>query len=238
MQPADFRQDLEKFYRIELAGRAPTWRRRCKLWLTHFGLHCVAVYRLGRWTREGRRRGNPLAFAVHPLYESLCFLVKLVHHVDVFAASVGPGFYIGHVGTIYIGRTEVGPNFSVTHNVTIGIGAASGSEGVPVVGRDVWVGAGSILYGNIAIGDGATINGGTVLSRSVPERCLAGGNPGRVILRNYDNARLFGEWASPRSALPGPPATVETVANPVETEGAGPMAEEGKEPAKIGCTRP
>ena len=192
--PGDFRVDVEKYYRIEFRGRPPSLRRRVKLWLTHFGFQCVAIYRLGRFCRAERLRGNPLAWILIPCFESLAFLAKLLFQVDVFAADIGPGFYIGHVGTLYIGPTKVGANFSVTHNVTVGIGVGA-AHGLPVLGRDVWVGTGSILYGDIAIGDGVTVNGGTVLSRSIPDRCLAGGNPGRIILRNYDNAHLF--------ALPG-----------------------------------
>jgi len=37
-----------------------------------------------------------------------------------------------------------------------------------------------------------TIAGGCFLSRSVPDGCLVGGNPGRVVLRRYDNSYLFG----------------------------------------------
>jgi serine O-acetyltransferase len=138
------------------------------------------------------RRGNPAGLPLYAGYEALCFLVKLVHHVDIFAADIGPGLYIGHVGTIYVGRTRVGPNFSLTHNVTVGVGVSGGPGGLPRIGRDVWIGAGSILYGHIEIGDGVTVNGGTVLSRSVPSHCLVGGNPGRIVLRNYDNSGLFG----------------------------------------------
>lgn len=200
----DFRTDLDKFYWIDLGGLRPPLRRKLKMWVSHFGLHCVAVYRMGRFARRLSRRGNPLGMALYAVYEVLCYLVKLFHHVDIFAADIGPGLYIGHVGTIYVGRTSIGPNFSITHNVTVGVGVSGGSTGLPVIGRDVWIGTGCILYGNIAIGDGVTVNGGTVLSRSVPDRCLVGGNPGRIILRNYDNARLFG----PSYALvrgPNPP---------------------------------
>jgi serine O-acetyltransferase len=188
----EFRADLEKYYRIDLRSARPGLRRRAKLWLTHFGLHCVAVYRMGRAARALVRRGNPAGLPLYAAYEVLCYLVKMVHHVDIFSADIGPGLYIGHVGTIYVGRTRVGPNLSITHNVTVGVGVSGGPGGLPRIGRDVWIGAGSILYGQIEIGDGVTVNGGTVLSRSVPAHCLVGGNPGRIVLRNYDNSGLFG----------------------------------------------
>jgi serine O-acetyltransferase len=224
----EFSADLDKYYRIDLGSARPRLRRRAKLWLTHFGLHCVAVYRLGRAARGMLRRGNPAGLPLYAGYEVLCFLVKLVHHVDIFSAEIGPGFYIGHAGTIYVGRTRIGPNFSLTHNVTVGVGVSGGPGGLPRIGRDVWIGAGSILYGRIEIGDGVTVNGGTVLSRSVPAHCLVGGNPGRIMLRNYDNSGLFGTpriastpaWRAIEAGLGSsaePPAAEGPAAEPVAT---------------------
>jgi serine O-acetyltransferase len=187
-----FRSDLGKYYRIEFGGRKPSAWKKCKLWSTHLGLHCVAVYRLSRYalalSRRSRFRAAPLLF----LSDFLGFLVKFFHHVDIFAAEIGPGFYIGHVGTVYIGKTRIGENCSVTHNVTIGTGLSGAAPGLPTLGKNVWIGSGSILYGNIHVGDGVTVNCGTVLSRSVPEGSLVGGNPGRILLRHHDNSRLFG----------------------------------------------
>jgi serine O-acetyltransferase len=107
-------------------------------------------------------------------------------------ADVGPGFFIGHAGMILIGPTVIGRNFSVTHNVTIGFGQSEAARGYPVIGDDVWVGTGSVISGAIRVGDGATIANGTMLSRSVPPRSLAAGNPGRVVLQGYDNSFLLG----------------------------------------------
>ena len=77
-----------------------------------------------------------------------------------------------------------------------GFGHSEGSEGYPVIGDEVWVGTGSVISGAIRVESGATITNGTMLSRSVPPRSLASGNPGRVVLQGYDNAALLG-------ALPG-----------------------------------
>lgn len=186
-----FQADLDKYYRIELGDPRPSLRRKLKLWITHLGLHCVAAYRLSVFCREQLRRGNLVALPLALLGEAMCHAARFIHHVDVFAASIGPGFYIGHVGTIYLGRTSVGSNFSVSHNVTVGVGVSEGAHGLPVIGDDVWVGTGSILYGKILVGNGVTVNCGSVLSRSVPDCCLVGGNPARAILKNHDNSELF-----------------------------------------------
>jgi serine O-acetyltransferase len=229
---ANFGADLEKYYRIELGSPRPSWRRRVKFWITNLGFHCVAAYRLSRFQRGLRARGNPVAYLLLPISEAMCFMSRFLHHVDIFAASIGPGFYIGHVGTIYVGRTEIGDNFSVTHNVTVGMGASGGTRKHPVLGNNVWIGCGSVLYGNILIGDGVTVNCGSILSRNVPDRCLVGGNPARVLLQNYDNSALFsgmigkppgtgtgpGDGASPEDSVPegdtaAPPAQAAPAAD-------------------------
>lgn len=187
-----FRADLLKYYRIDCGSEHPPLRRRAKLWLTNLGLHCVAVYRLSRHSHAALDRGNWLYLPIVLLCEILVFLIRFFHHVDVFAANIGPGFYIGHVGTIYVGRCRIGANFSITHNVTLGVGSTGPVHGLPTVEDNVWIGSGSILYGSIRVGEGVTVNCGSVLSRSVPGHCLVGGNPARVILKSHDNAALLG----------------------------------------------
>ena len=60
---------------------------------------------------------------------------------------------------------------------------ASGLEyALPIVlGRNVWVGAGAIVGPGVTIGDDAVVGAGSVVLRDVPGRCVAAGNPCRVL---------------------------------------------------------
>ena len=49
------------------------------------------------------------------------------------------------------------------------------------IGKNVWIGGGSIILPSVTIGDGATIGAGSVVTRDIPARCVAVGNPCRVI---------------------------------------------------------
>jgi serine O-acetyltransferase len=196
-----FQADLRKYYRICFRTEAPTARQKLRLWLTHYGFQCVAAYRFDRFARRVRQRSRVLGAACIAVAAALGHAIEFFHHVRIYA-DIGPGFYIGHVGTIYLGPTTIGRNFSITHNVTVGFGQTEGAEGTPVIGDDVWVGTGSVLSGAIHVDDGVTVANGTMLSRSVGPRSLVAGNPGRVVMQNYDNTSLFAERKSehPRAA--------------------------------------
>ena len=45
----------------------------------------------------------------------------------------------------------------------------------------VWIGGGAILLPGVEIGEGTTIGAGSVVTRSIPARCVAVGNPCRII---------------------------------------------------------
>jgi len=188
-----FKEDLEKYYIIGYGTTNPSLRQKINLWIFNFGLHCVAVYRLGRFSERLYNRVRLLALPVILIHKLLDYFIKFFHHVNIDDAKLGGGFYIGHVGTIYIGPTTIGNNCSLSHNVTIGIGRSEGKEGLPVIGNNVWIGTGSIISGAITVGNNVTIVNGSVLSRSIPDGCLVAGNPARAVLQNYDNSTLFGQ---------------------------------------------
>ncbi len=190
-QLSAFRADLQKYYRLHFGTASPSLRDRASLWATHMGLHCVAGYRLARLARALAAAHAPVRIPLVNVARAVELAMEVVHHVRI-GAEVGPGFYVGHAGMIFIGPTRIGANFSVTHGVTIGVGQGEQRRGTPIVGDDVWVGTGAVLAGAIEVGDGATIASGAMVTRSVPPRALAGGNPARVILAGYDNSALLG----------------------------------------------
>ncbi len=49
------------------------------------------------------------------------------------------------------------------------------------VGKGCWIGAGAIVLGGVTIGEGTTIGAGSVVTKSIPARVVAAGNPARVI---------------------------------------------------------
>lgn len=55
------------------------------------------------------------------------------------------------------------------------------------IGENVFIGCNSIILKGATIGDNTTIGAGSVVSGTIPENCIAAGNPARVIKRLDDN---------------------------------------------------
>jgi maltose O-acetyltransferase len=61
--------------------------------------------------------------------------------------------------------------------------------GKPIrIGSDVWVGGGAMILPGVTVGSGAVIGAGSVVTRDIPERVVAVGNPCRVIRQITDGA--------------------------------------------------
>ncbi|WP_299229303.1 serine acetyltransferase [uncultured Psychroserpens sp.] len=99
-------------------------------------------------------------------------------------ASIGEGFYIGHFGTLVInGQTVIGKNCNIAHNTTIGQSNRGKLKGVPTIGDFVWIGTGSVIVGNITIGNNVLIAPNSYVNFNVPENSIVIGNPGEIISR-------------------------------------------------------
>lgn len=65
-------------------------------------------------------------------------------------------------------------------------GKTSESSKLIHIGNHVWIGRSAIILKGITIGDGAIIGAGSIVTKSIPPRCLAVGNPVRVIKENVE----------------------------------------------------
>ncbi len=56
-----------------------------------------------------------------------------------------------------------------------------------IIGRDVWIGAGSIIMSGVEIGDGAIVAAGCVVTKNIPPCEIHAGLPNRIIKHRFEN---------------------------------------------------
>ncbi len=168
-------------------GYSAVWR----LFANSYGLQALFAYRLGRWLlRAGRKYYLwPLLPVFWPVYYLLSRCVWVAYDIRLeLSADIGPGFYIGHFGTIRVRQCRIGANCSIGHLTSIS--AVAKGRG-PVIGDRVWIGAHAQIIGPHRVGSDATVGAATVIQGDVPEGALCLGNPARLVRRNYDNRRML-----------------------------------------------
>ncbi len=99
--------------------------------------------------------------------------------------NIGSGLLVFHNTGCVVYPERTGKNLTVGHLVTIGEGHADETGRTsPIIGDDVWISTGAIVYGPITIGNNVQIGAGTVLNKSVPDNCIVVGNPARIIKKD------------------------------------------------------
>jgi serine acetyltransferase len=176
------------------------WPRRTSrvwhglIWLRAPGLWVLALQRLMRYYTLLRARGGGwtvrtiamrllIALARRPIF--------ILTKCDVAERSaIAPGVYLSDRGFLILGPHAIGSGTLIHERVTIGVRA--GAKGRPDIGRNVWIGRDCVIYGQLSIGDGATVLPGSVVSIDVPAGAVVGGNPASILRRGFDNAPLRG----------------------------------------------
>jgi acetyltransferase-like isoleucine patch superfamily enzyme len=112
--------------------------------------------------------------------------------------TLGDGTHIGEFSVVWAGnstgRIILGEKCLLAPHVTLtasNYGTAQGEfimdqpkiEEDIVIGRDVWLGANTVVLAGVTIGDGAIVAAGAVVTKDVPPGAIVGGVPAKIIAR-------------------------------------------------------
>lgn len=170
-QPSDLRADLSRYPRHAFFREQSAW--------------AIAVYRFGRWAEA---RGGVVGALLGRLYWPAFRVVETITGIGISkGVEIGPGLRIHHFGGIFVAEgTRIGPHCTMRQGVTIGNRTADGP--VPVLGRDVDLGAHAQVLGGIKLGDGCRIGASSVVLIDVPAGATAVGVPARIIAKGEPEA--------------------------------------------------
>ena len=83
-------------------------------------------------------------------------------------------------GVVINGRVKGGSHVHLEHEVTIG---DDGAGHIPVLGSNIYVGAGAKIIGDVKVGDGARVGANAVLVHDAPAGATMVGIPAKPIRR-------------------------------------------------------
>ena len=84
-------------------------------------------------------------------------------------AFIGGGVYIPHVNGIVISPdARIGSNPTILQQATVGIDEFKSTSTAPIIGDNVFIGAGAKIIGPIEIGDNVRIGASAVVTKNIP----------------------------------------------------------------------
>lgn len=137
-------------------------------------LNAIFFYRISRWLYL-----HHIPF----LPKLITLLIFLIYNSKVpYQAEIGRGTKLGYggVGVIIHSSSVIGENCSIGQQVTIG-GGNSHYPGVPVIGNNVHIHKGAIVFGGITVGDNVEIGANAVVNKPVPSNAIVAGVPARIL---------------------------------------------------------
>jgi serine O-acetyltransferase len=130
----------------------------------------MVLYRLMQWS--GLRRLTILEMIFNKLNAMMC------NCIIGRGAEFGPGLVLIHsTGVVINGSVRGGSGIHIEHQVTIG----AERRVSPIIGNDVFIGAGAKIIGNVTVGNRACIGANAVVLEDVPEGRTAVGVPARLV---------------------------------------------------------
>lgn len=115
------------------------------------------------------------------------YLIRLLFGTYIpHTAEIGTGTKIGYggIGIVIHGRAKIGKNCLINSGVTIG--GTNHKYEVPSLGDNVLVGSGAKILGPVKIGNNVVIGANAVVTKDIPDNCLAAGMPATVIKTNIN----------------------------------------------------
>jgi serine O-acetyltransferase len=168
-----FFEPLSTDFRI-IFERDPAARNWLEVLFCYPGFHALCLHRIAHWLHQQK-----VAF----LPRFISYLGRFLTGIEIHpGAEIGKGVFIDHGVGVVIGETAIVGDYSLIYQgVTLGGTGKESGKRHPTLGKNVVVGAGAKVLGNIRIEDRVRIGAGSVVLKDVPSDSTVVGIPGRII---------------------------------------------------------
>ncbi|MFM0666211.1 serine O-acetyltransferase [Paraburkholderia sediminicola] len=160
--------------------RDPAARSAWEVLTCYPGLHALVLHRLAHACWRAKRRW---------LARFISQMARFMTGIEIHpGATLGRRVFIDHGMGVVIGETaQIGDDCTIYQGVTLGgTSLTRGAKRHPTLERGVIVGAGAKVLGGFTIGADAKIGSNAVVTKPVPARGTAVGNPARIIVPAAD----------------------------------------------------
>ena len=202
--------------------RDPAARTGLEVFLAYPGFHAIVWHRFAHFLHTRLK--------LKLMARLLSHLSRWLTGIEIHpGAKIGPGFFIDHGMGVVIGETSIiDENVTLFQGVTLGGTGKARTKRHPTLKKNVVVGAGAKILGDITIGEGSRVGAGTVVVQSVPENSTVVGIPGRVVKKEGEKIPTV---SLEHSDLPDPvieslhtlQERIESLEHQLEEEGRAPQ---------------
>lgn len=187
----------------------PAARSYIEIVLCYPGLHALWLHKIAHFL---------FCIKVPLLPRIINYISRMLTGIDIHpGAKIANGIMIDHGQGVVIGQTAVVEEGCLIYQgVTLGGTGKETGKRHPTLKKNVVVGAGAKILGNITVGEKSRIGAGSVVMQNVPDGCTVVGIPGKIV-------RTGGKDSPPgmldHGEMPDPIARVISVLNEkIETQ--------------------
>ncbi|TGN20350.1 serine O-acetyltransferase [Leptospira idonii] len=152
----------------------PAAKSYLEIILCYPGLHAIWLHKIAHFLYK-------IKFPLFP--RMLNYFSRFLTGIDIHpGAQIANGVFIDHGTGVVIGETAiVGSGSLIFQGVTLGGTGKESGKRHPTIGKNVVIGAGAKVLGNILIEDHVRVGAGSVVMRNVPAGSTVVGIPGKVV---------------------------------------------------------